>query len=43
VTVPLTAVTRFIRLVNPAVGGTAPVIQSVTLEGGSLVIRYGAP
>lgn len=43
VTLPLTPPARFVRLVNPAAGGTAPVIRAVTVQGGSLVISYDSP
>ena len=43
VTIPVAGPVRFVRLVNPVAGGPAPVIKSVAVQGGSLVISYDAP
>lgn len=43
VTVPMTGAVRYVRLVNPVVGGSAPVIRTVTIQGGNLVLTYTQP
>ncbi|MFN0129581.1 MAG: hypothetical protein ACKV19_23185 [Verrucomicrobiales bacterium] len=43
VTIPITGPLRYVRLVNPAVNGAAPVIRGVSIQGGALVISYDQP